>query len=442
MRFDEALSYLLSLGHETLAIKLGLRNVEILLGALGKPQQAFPSIQIAGTNGKGSTAVVLESILLRAGIRAGLYTSPHLVSITGRIRIAGNEISREDFSRLATDVRAASERLVQQNQLETVPTFFEQTTALAFLAFKEANIDLAILETGLGGRLDATTCASAQTVGITPVALDHEEFLGNTIEEIAGEKAAIIRPGVTAIISEQLPAVRDVILRQSKQNNVTPILDKNVKRIESVSSDGCFCVSFETPVDTYERVKLGLRGRHQIINVSLAISIAESLRTQGYLIPRTAIVNGIENAKLAGRLELLRAAPAILLDGAHNPAGAQSLRAYLEEFAPESLTLVFGAMRDKRLDQMIALLFLLADQVVLWELDNPRSASISVLQALARNHVEPDQLICVRSAEEAIVAAKSKTPPSGMICFTGSLYLVGAARKLLLAENAARLAAQ
>ncbi|HEY6118374.1 MAG TPA: folylpolyglutamate synthase/dihydrofolate synthase family protein [Pyrinomonadaceae bacterium] len=437
MNFDETLRYLLSLGHETVTMKLGLRNVEILLAALGEPQQTFPSIQIAGTNGKGSTAVVLESILRHAGIRTGLYTSPHLVSITERIRIDGTEISTADFSRLASAVRTTAEALVQAHRLETVPTFFEQTTAIAFLAFKEAKLDLAILETGLGGRLDATTCAAAQTVAITPVALDHEEYLGNTIQEIAAEKAAIIRPGVTAIIGQQSPLARDVILRRCEQKNVTPIFDETVKRIDSFSFDGRFCVTFETPVDTYEKLQLGLRGRHQIINVSLAIAIAESLRSQGYLIPKVAIVDGVENARHAGRLELLPAAPAILLDGAHNPAGAESLKAYLEEFAPESLTLVFGAMRDKKVDQMIELLFPLADRVVLWELNNPRAASLEVLQELARNQTKPDQIVSVRSAEEAIAAARSITPLPGMICFTGSLYLVGASRELLLAENAA-----
>ena len=309
MQFDEAVSYLLSLGHETLAIKLGLRNTEILLGALGNPHHAFPSIQIAGTNGKGSTAAFLESILHHSGIRTGLYTSPHLISITERIKIDGVEISEADFARLATAVRSVAEMLVERRDLETLPTFFEQVTAITFLAFKELGIELAVLETGLGGRLDATTCAGAQTVAITPVSLDHEEYLGDTIEQIAWEKAAIIRRGVTAVIGPQSEPVREIILRQCQLNDVTPHFDETKTRIESVSGDGRFCVTFENAGEKFERVWLGLRGRHQIINASLAVAIAESLRDQGFKTRGAAIVEGITSAQHAGRLELIDGSP-------------------------------------------------------------------------------------------------------------------------------------
>jgi len=201
MNFEAAVRYLLGLGHETLAIKLGLRNTELLLNALDNPERAFPSVQIAGTNGKGSTAAMLDSICRAAGIKCGLYTSPHLVSITERIRVSGVEITREDFAACATTVREVS------RQLEALPTFFEQLTAIALLAFRNAGIELAILETGLGGRLDSTTAANASIVGITQIAMDHEEYLGHTLEGIAAEKAAIIRRGVNAVIARQQPAV-------------------------------------------------------------------------------------------------------------------------------------------------------------------------------------------------------------------------------------------
>src|SRR5689334_1547927 len=197
MNFQDAVSYLLSLGHETLTIKLGLRNTELLLAALGNPERSFPSVQIAGTNGKGSTAAMLDSICRAAGIRCGLYTSPHLVSITERIRIAGSQISEEQFATCVTAVREVAE------QLEALPNFVEQLTVAALLAFRNARIELAILETGLGGRLDSTTAANANIVGITQIALDHQEYLGNTITSIAAEKAAIIRPGVRAVIGRQ-----------------------------------------------------------------------------------------------------------------------------------------------------------------------------------------------------------------------------------------------
>ena len=174
MQFDETLRYLLSLGAETLTIKLGLRNTELLLAALGNPQQSYPSVQIAGTNGKGSTAVVLDSICNAAGIKTGLYTSPHLVSITERIKVAGREISPEVFARLATWIRSVAQRLVDEQQIEALPTYFEHVTAIAFLAFRETQVDLAILETGLGGRLDATSVAAADLIAITTIELYHE----------------------------------------------------------------------------------------------------------------------------------------------------------------------------------------------------------------------------------------------------------------------------
>ena len=190
MNFEQALAYLLSLGHETLTIKLGLTNTETLLEALGNPQQQFPAVQIAGTNGKGSVAVTLESICRAAGIRVGLFTSPHLISITERIAIDGTPISEADFARFTSQVKETAAALVESGRLQTLPTFFEHVTAIALLAFREARIELAILETGLGGRLDSTTAARADIVAITPIAMDHQEYLGRSLAEIAAEKAA------------------------------------------------------------------------------------------------------------------------------------------------------------------------------------------------------------------------------------------------------------
>src|ERR1700730_821982 len=248
MNFENTLQYLLSLGHETTDIKLGLRNTESLLESLDNPHRAYQSVQIAGTNGKGSTAVVLDSICRAPEIHRALRTAPHLVSITERIVVGGTEISQDDFARHASAVRSAAENLVARGKLEALPTFFEQVTAIALLAFREAVVRLAILETGLGGRLDATTVAGAETVAITPLALDHQEYLGETIEEIASEKAAIIRQGVTAIIAAQPAQALDVILQRCAEFKVHPSLeiDQSRNRIEKVTDDGRFVVSFET----------------------------------------------------------------------------------------------------------------------------------------------------------------------------------------------------
>src|SRR5215208_5419295 len=308
MHFQAAVEYLLSLGHETLTIKLGLRNTELLLNALDNPERAFSAVQIAGTNGKGSTATMLDSICRAAEIKCGLYTSPHLVSITERIRISGADITREDFAACSTVVRDVSEQLLRDKQLEALPTFFEQLTAIALLAFRDAGVTLAILETGLGGRLDSTTAANAGIVAITPIAMDHEEYLGHTLASIAGEKAAIIRPGVRAVIGKQQPEALQVLLRRCEETGVLPVFENDAHNIEDNTLGGRFCVTFE---NRYERVCLGLRGRHQIDNAAMAIRLAELLR-----IPAPAIVTGIQTAAHPGRLEIIPHKPPFLLDGA------------------------------------------------------------------------------------------------------------------------------
>jgi dihydrofolate synthase/folylpolyglutamate synthase len=405
MDFEASVKYLLSLGHETLAIKLGLRNTELLLAALDNPERAFPSVQIAGTNGKGSTAVMLDSICRAAGIKSGLYTSPHLVSITERIKVSDVEITREDFATCATLVRDVSE------QLKALPTFFEQVTAIALLAFRNAGVEFAILETGLGGRLDSATAANARIVGITSIAYDHEEYLGNSIESIAAEKAAIIRPGVRAVIARQPePAALDVLLKRCEQVGVIPVL------ADSIATDG---------------LVLGLRGQHQIDNAAVAIALAELLRAEGFAISDSAIAAGVETARHAARLEFIPHKPSFLIDGAHNPAGAQSLRAYLDQHALRPLTLVFGAMRDKQLEQMGEILFPVADTLALTTIDNPRSASLEMLQTIARRFAK-GTVLASESSAEALPIALSNTPAEGLICIAGSLYLAGEMRPLIL----------
>ncbi len=409
MNFAEALSYLLSLGHETLTIKLGLANTETLLAALGNPHRDFPAVQIAGTNGKGSTAVMLDSIGREAAIRTGLFTSPHLISITERVSIDGERISEADFARFTAQVKETAEELVQQGRLETLPTFFEQVTAIALLAFREANVDLAILETGLGGRLDSTTAAGAETVAITSIAMDHQEYLGYSLLEIAAEKAAIIRPGVVAIVAPQTEEALDMIVRQCEAAGVEP--------------------RFAEP-SRHEDIAIGLRGRHQIENAATAIALAEALREKGFAIPREAIIKGVETARHPGRLELWEGPPRILFDGAHNPAAARALRDYLDEFVTQPITIIFGAMSDKALTEMAAVLFPVADQLILTELDNPRAASLDMLQLAVPGNFAKASIHRASSANEAVRIAKEITPANGLICVTGSLYLVGAVQQV------------
>ena len=426
MDFEAAVQYLLSLGHETLAIKLGLRNTELLLKALDNPERAFQSVQIAGTNGKGSTAVMLDSICRAAGVKTGLYTSPHLVSMTERIKLSGAEITGEEFAACATIVRDVSEQLLRDKQTDALPTFFEQVTTIALIAFRNAGIELAILETGLGGRLDSTTAANALIVAITPIAMDHEEYLGPTLESIAGEKAAIIRPGVSAVLATQPPEAFEVLLQRCEKTGVVPIFEDSAHLIEDTTSDGRFCVTFESARHRYEKVWLGLRGEHQIDNAAVAIRLAELLQ-----IPSCAIVAGVSDATHPGRLELIAHRPAFLIDGAHNPAGAESLRTYLDEFASRPLTLVFGAMRDKQLEQMGAILFPIADLLVLTKVQNPRSATAEMVEPIALRFAR-GEVFRSDTSEEALQIALANTSREGMICIAGSLYLAGEMRPQIL----------
>jgi dihydrofolate synthase/folylpolyglutamate synthase len=456
MDFRESLSYLLSLGHETLTIKLGLKNTETLLAALGNPQNDFPAVQIAGTNGKGSTAVMLESICLTAGIRTGLFTSPHLISITERIKIGGVEISEDEFARLTSAVKQTSEELVRSEPLQTLPTFFEQVTAIALLAFREAKVDLAILETGLGGRLDSTTAARANLVAITPVAMDHEEYLGNTIQQIAAEKAAIIRTGVTAVIAPQLPEVLEVIIKHCEsaaadtrivgfqRDELEGLPGRDRERfvramLNSVAGDGRCFVTFETPNGRYENVQLGLRGRHQIDNAIVAVALAEALREREFAISDEAIVRGLETASHAGRLELWQSPATILFDGAHNPVAARALRDYLEEFVPSPITMIFGAMKDKRLNEMAEALFPKANTLILTQMDNPRAAELEYLVESVPATFPKERVRTATTVTEALQLAMQLTPTGGLVCVTGSLYLVGAAQQLL-EEDSRRIA--
>ena len=420
MKFRESLEYLYNLGNEVLAMKLGLENIRKVLNALGNPEKNYLKAQIAGTNGKGSTCAFLEAICVSAGINVGLTTSPHLISITERIRIGGQEISEKDFARNATLVRETSEKLVAEGNLETVPTFFEQVTAIALNAFAEAKIDLAILETGLGGRFDATTAVNAEIVAITPVDLDHQSILGNSLAEIAAEKAAIIREDTIVLSVPQKTEAERIIYDKCREVGVQPVWAiPDVKIIEDLGG-GLLRLNFKTETTNY-KPDFCMRGRHQWTNATLAIYIAEALRDFGLKITKEDIENGLENARHKGRLEFYKN---ILFDGAHNVSGAKALREYLDEFIEQPITMIFGAMRDKNLSEIAGILFPKADKLILTKPDNPRSALPENLAEFAG-----ENFYLTENVGEALELAKKF--PDNLICVTGSLYLVGEAQKIL-----------
>ena len=422
MNFKESLEYLLGLGNEVLAMKLGLENIRKLLVALGNPQNNYLKVQIAGTNGKGSVCAFLEAICLQTGINVGMTTSPHLVSITERVKINGREISERDFARYASKIREIAENLVESGELETVPTYFEQVTAIALYAFSKAKIELAILETGLGGRFDATTAADAEIAAITPINYDHQNILGNTLTEIAAEKAAIIRKDMPIVVSNQPKEAFDVVLQRCVKFDVSPNLAADV---------GTFCVgetiTFQTPKAVYEETRLSLAGKHQIENAKVAILIAEILQ-KNFKITNKHITKGLQTATHKGRLEFHKD---ILFDGAHNIAGAKALKDYLDEFIEQPITMVFGAMRDKDLSEIAAVLFPLADKLILTKPDNPRSMQTAELSKFVPRSFDEKSVVITETVAESIEKAREVSSKNHLILVTGSLYLVGEAQKIL-----------
>jgi dihydrofolate synthase/folylpolyglutamate synthase len=436
MSFEEAIKYLYSLGNETLAMKLGLESVRALARALDDPQRKFPAVHIAGTNGKGSTAAMTASVLRAAGLRAGLYTSPHLVSITERIRIGADEIPPDEFARLANVVRAAGERLVVENALPAPPTFFEQITMIAYLYFAERKVDLAVLEVGLGGRLDATNICEPVVTAITRIGFDHQKYLGDTLASIAGEKAGIVKPDAPVVIAPQSGDAMNAIAARCKEMNAPMILTSVPFDTEAASGGeniGRYRFRYRALSDEYA-LRLGLRGRHQIMNAMVAIHIAEQLRISGFDIPHAAIVEGLNNAEWPGRLELIRLSPSqapLLLDGAHNADGARALRDFLDEhFRSTPITILFGAMADKAIGEMSDILFPAANQVIVSSIDSPRAAEPNaVAEAVNRD------VIRVEHPAEALNEALRITPPDGLIVVCGSLFLVGEVRQSLGAKT-------
>lgn len=429
MNFSAAVAYLLSLGNEVETMKLGLTNIRNLLAALGNPQNNFLKVQVAGTNGKGSVCAFLDSICTTARIETGIYTSPHLISITERVRINGIDISENDFARQATHVRETAELLLRNGELEYRPTFFEQMTAIALIAFAEAKVELAILETGLGGRLDATTAANAEIAAITQIDFDHQEYLGETLAEIAAEKAAVIHERSKVVIAQQRPEALEVLLLRCKEFGIIPEMTcrADVQAIDSINKS--MAMVFETDDEIYHGPNLGLRGRHQIENARVAVILSEVLKFYfGTRIDREHVVEGLEKARHPGRLEL---DGKYLFDGAHNAAGAEALRKYLDEFVDGPIILVFGATRDKDIAEIAEILFPMADRLILTQSENSRAMSAAEIFQFVPTVIDTQRVFLTDNLEQALAKADEFSRETGLILVTGSLYLVGEAKKII-----------
>jgi dihydrofolate synthase / folylpolyglutamate synthase len=442
MSYETAVARMYALGHElaqTPAHKFDLAHMRTLLGALNHPERQFPSVLVAGTNGKGSTAATLASILRASGVRTGLYTSPHLVRINERIRINDTEIGDDEFALIHDLVDRTAERLVGDGELPWHPSFFEMLTAIAFEYFAQNKVDMAVLEVGMGGRLDATNVVDPRVSVITDISLDHQMFLGNTVAEIAREKAGIIRRGGIVVTLPQQPQANDVI-----GNTILELDAQGVSAVPymppvSPGSSGYFDKSASTPRYPLQvmgkeiRVETPLVGRHQLRNIALAIATAEQLSKQGFAITPQSIERGIRETHWPGRFQVVPAndnSPEYVFDVAHNPAGAWALRSALSTcYADRQLTFVFGAMRDKAIGEMAEILFPLAERVIATQADNPRSATVEeIRQAAVRTSTEIESTADVGSALER---ARVLAGPHGVVVITGSIYIVGEAMRLL-----------
>jgi dihydrofolate synthase / folylpolyglutamate synthase len=468
MSYETAVARMYALGHEltqTPSHKFDLAHMRVLLEALNHPERKFPGVLIAGTNGKGSTAATLASILRASGLRTGLYTSPHLVRINERIRISDTEISDDDFALLHDVVDRTAERLVEEGELPWHPSFFEMLTAIAFEYFAQNKVEIAVLEVGMGGRLDATNVIQPRVSVITDISLDHQKFLGNTVAEIAREKAGIIRSGGVVVTLPQQPQANDVI-----GNTILELGAQGVSAVPYVppvspGSDRYFVPSVEekpliaenpaecaegaeksTPqtevrISRYPLPVMGkqilvetpLVGRHQLRNIALAIASAEVLSHQGFLITPEVIERGIRETRWPGRFQVMPSqgtAPEYIFDVAHNPAGAWALRSTLSAcYEDRPLTFVFGAMLDKAIGEIAEILFPLAAQVIATRADNPRSATPDeIREAAARTGTEIEDAVDVGAALDR---ARSLAGPRGVVVITGSIYIVGEAMRVL-----------
>jgi len=413
--------------------KFSLDEIRVLLSTLGDPHRRVRSVLIAGTNGKGSTAATLASILTASGVRTGLYTSPHLARVNERIRVDGVEIEDDAFARLFFRVHDAAQQLVLAGRLPQLPSFFEILTAQALLHFAESGVELAVLEVGMGGRLDATNIVDPLISIVTDISLDHTEWLGPTIAAITREKAGILRRRGTMITLPQHPEANAVLGEVAVELAVHAINAGAYMPRVSAHTEGAYLIE---ALGEQVEVDSPLTGGHQHRNVALAIAAAVELKSaHGFPVTPASLAEGVRRTRWPGRLEHIQAHGAEwILDVAHNAAGAWALRAGLRDLLDERKrrTLVFSCLRDKPVTEMAQILFPMFDEVIFAPIHSSRAASIESLQAAAVP--TGASASAAESVAQALQSAVERAQ-GGMIVVSGSVYLVGEARSLLLAEG-------
>lgn len=429
-KYKNTVNYLYGLQKH--GIKLGLSNTNELMRILGEPHHTFRSIHIAGTNGKGSTASMIASILRESGFKTGLFTSPHLISFTERIRINNRQISESEVISLASRIRNS----ISDGDLN--PTFFEVVTAMAFQYFAENHLEWAVIETGMGGRLDATNVVRPEVTIITNISLDHCEFLGYSISKITDEKAGIIKQGVPLVTASLDPQVVDRLSTRAKDlNSAIHVYGEHFKGRLTHMDDAHITIDY-TGDDQFNDMIIPLSGKYQLYNACLAIRASELLKREGVSISGPSIRNGLQTVTLEGRLEWVSHSPPILLDGAHNPDASRSLADSIKDLFPDrKIILIAGVMNDKDIKEIMGPLMEIAGHIILTKAEYERAASSikirGIVSSLQHSDVTGNEAFITNtsSVSEALHLAESLCLGDEIILITGSFYTTGEAKELL-----------
>jgi dihydrofolate synthase/folylpolyglutamate synthase len=417
-------------GLERLGMKFGLENMTALCAALGNPERSFQSVIVAGTNGKGSVTAIVAAALHAAGHRSARYTSPHLERIEERFVIGDREVPTADLESAAGTIQVAVDRLIEQGTLKSPPTFFECATAIAFELFRRADVTLAVLEVGLGGRLDATNVVTPIAAAITSIDFDHQAQLGHTLESIAREKAGVIKPGIPVVCGPLPPEAEQVIREVCSERQARFIRALDRVEVRTTIAERGTVATFRTPARQLQGIEMALSGRHQAHNAAVAIGLLDELSSSGVNVSDSAVRAALAAPGWPARLEHRQWQQAdLLIDAAHNPAGTRSLAEYLRAIGWTRVTLVFGVMRDKDVTNMLPPLFPLCSSMVCTTPSTPRAMTADALASLAR--ALPDAPADIRAIDDPGAALRFASQPGSRVVVAGSIFLVGPVRGIL-----------
>jgi len=427
MKYEQCLKYLDKI--QNLGIKFGLDNVRTILSSFNNPHQKYPSVLVAGTNGKGSVCAMLTQILIHHDLRPGLFTSPHLVKPEERIRIGNRLIPSRDLCRILTVLKARIEELIASKKLLAPPTYFELLTCLALVYFEEQKADIAVLEVGMGGRFDATNVVKPCVSVITTISGEHQEFLGESLNQIAGEKAGIVKPGVPVVCGVEEAGAYQTIKKRAEELKA-PFYGvfhrKDSFSVRKTKTEYSFI--YRSDEERYV-FSPSLQGEHQGRNAAVAIAACEQLSTGWKRLEKDKIIEGIEETSWEGRLEVVSREPLVILDGAHNVEGALALKKYIEDSLPSPLIFLFAVMRDKEIEKIADILFPQAEKVILTRFPYFKAASPDDIETKTPGY--QDRIIKEPDPRKALKLAVRRAGPDGCVVAAGSLFLVGEIKKII-----------